>query len=34
MVNQRYKHTTITHVEPVFDEGEGEIIGYMAYTKP
>jgi len=34
MVNQRYKHTTITHVEPVFDEGEGEIIGYIAYTKP
>ena len=35
LVNQRFKtHTTITHVEPVFDEAEHEITGYMAYTKP
>ena len=35
LVNQRFKtHTTITHVEPVFDEAEEEITGYMAYTKP
>ena len=34
LVNQRFKtHTTITHVEPVFDEAEHEITGYMAYTK-
>ena len=35
LVNQRFKtHATITHVEPVFDESEHEITGYMAYTKP
>jgi hypothetical protein len=35
LVNQRFKtRTTITHVEPVFDESEHEITGYMAYTKP
>jgi len=35
LVNQRYKtHPTITHVEPIFDEVEHEITGYMAYTKP
>ena len=35
LVNQRFKtHTTITRVEPVFDDSEGEITGYMAYTKP
>ena len=35
LVNQRFKtHTTITRVEPVFDDAEGEITGYMAYTKP
>ena len=35
LVNQRFKtHTTITHVEPVFDENEEEITGYMAYSKP
>lgn len=34
LVNQRYKtHPTITHVEPIFDEVEHEITGYMAYTK-
>ncbi len=35
LVNQRFKtHTTITHVAPVRDEAEGEITGYMAYTRP
>jgi hypothetical protein len=35
LVNQRFKtRTVITHVEPVFDDSEGEITGYMAYTKP
>jgi hypothetical protein len=35
LVNQRFKtHTIITHVAPVRDEAEGEITGYMAYTKP
>ena len=35
LVNQRFKtHTTITRVEPVFDDSEGEVTGYMAYTKP
>jgi hypothetical protein len=35
LVNQRFKtHTTILRVEPVRDEAEGEITGYMAYTKP
>jgi hypothetical protein len=35
LVNQRYKtHTAILRVEPVRDESEGEITGYMAYTKP
>jgi len=35
LVNQRFKtHTTITHVAPVRDDAEGEITGYMAYTKP
>lgn len=35
LINQRFKtHTTISHVEPVFDESEHEITGYMAYTKP
>ena len=35
LVNQRFKtRTVITHVEPVFDEAEGEITGYMAYTRP
>ena len=35
LVDQRFKtHTTITHVDPVFDESEHEITGYMAYTKP
>ncbi len=35
LVNQRFKsHTTITRVDPVFDDSEGEVTGYMAYTKP
>jgi len=35
LVNQRFKtHTTITRVEPVMDDAEGEITGYMAYSKP
>ena len=35
LVNQRFKtHATIARVEPVFDESEEEITGYMAYTKP
>jgi hypothetical protein len=35
LVNQRFKtHATITHVDPVFDDAEEEITGYMAYTKP
>ena len=35
LVNQRFKiQATITHVEPVLDDTESEITGYMAYTKP
>jgi hypothetical protein len=35
LVNQKFKtHTTILRVEPIRDEAEGEITGYMAYTKP
>lgn len=35
LVNQRFKtHTTITRVDPVFDDSEEEITGYMAYSKP
>ena len=35
LVNQRFKiHTTITRVDPVLDDTESEITGYMAYTKP
>jgi hypothetical protein len=35
LVNQRFKtRTAITHVAPVRDDVEGEITGYMAYTKP
>jgi hypothetical protein len=34
-VNEKYKnHATITHVTPLRDEAEGEITGYIAYTKP
>ena len=35
LVNQRFKtHKTILRVEPVVDDAEGEVTGYMAYTKP
>ena len=35
LVNQKFKtHTIITHVAPIRDDAEGEITGYMAYTKP
>ncbi len=35
LVNQRFKsHITITRVGLVFDDSEGELTGYMAYTKP
>jgi hypothetical protein len=35
LVNQKFKtHTAITHVEPVYDDSESEITGYMAFTKP
>jgi hypothetical protein len=37
LVNKKFKfkiHATITHVEAVRDEAEGEITGYMAYAKP
>ena len=34
IVNQRYKtRATISSVEPIFDEGDKEIKGYMAFTK-
>lgn len=35
LVNQRFKiHTVITRVEPVYDDSESEITGFMAYSKP
>lgn len=35
LVNARYKtHSTISSVEPIYDEAEQEIKGYMAFTKP
>ena len=35
LVNSRYKtHPTISSVEPIYDEAEQEIKGYMAFTKP
>ncbi|HUA85723.1 MAG TPA: hypothetical protein VMB85_17810 [Bryobacteraceae bacterium] len=34
IVNERYKtHVVITSVEPVYDESEQEIKGYMAFLK-
>jgi hypothetical protein len=34
LVNARYKtHVTITNVEPIYDEAEQELKGYMASTK-
>ena len=35
LVNTRYQtHPTITSVEPIYDEAEQEIKGYMVSTKP
>jgi hypothetical protein len=35
LVNARYKtHVNITNVEPIYDEAEQELKGYMASTKP
>ena len=35
LVNSRYKtRATITAVEPIYDEAEQEVKGYMAFTKP
>ena len=35
LVNARYKtHPTISSVEPIYDEAEQEIEGYMAFTNP
>jgi hypothetical protein len=35
IVNERYKtHVVITSVEPIYDETEQEVKGYMAFLKP
>lgn len=35
VVNQRYKtRPALTAVEPIYDEAEQEVKGYMAFTKP
>ena len=35
VVNQRYKtRAAITAVEPIYDDAEQELKGYMAFTKP
>lgn len=35
VVDQRYKtRAAITAVEPIYDDAEQEIKGYMAFTKP
>ena len=35
IVNERYKtHVTITSVEPIYDDSEQEVKGYMAFLKP
>lgn len=35
LVNRRYKtHAAVTAVEPIYDEAEQEIKGYMAFTRP
>jgi hypothetical protein len=35
LVNRRYKtHAAVTSVEPIYDEDEQEIKGYMAFTRP
>jgi len=34
LVNERYKtHSTISSVEPIYDEAEQEVKGYMVSTK-
>ena len=34
IINERYKtHATITSVEPIYDDAEQEIKGYMAFIK-
>ncbi len=35
LVNRRYKtHAALTSVEPIYDETDQEIKGYMAFTRP
>ena len=35
LVNRRYKtHSAVTAVEPIYDDAEQEIKGYMAFTRP
>ena len=35
VVNSRFKtRTAISSVEPIYDEAEQEVKGYMAFTKP
>ena len=35
VVNKRYKtRAAITAVEPIYDDAEQEVKGYMAFTKP
>jgi hypothetical protein len=35
LVNHRYKtHAALTTVEPIYDDAEQEIKGYMAFTRP
>jgi hypothetical protein len=35
MINERYKtHIVITSVEPIYDDTEQEVKGYMAFVKP
>jgi hypothetical protein len=35
LVNRRYKtHAALTTVEPIYDDAEQEIKGYMAFTRP
>jgi hypothetical protein len=35
LINERYKtHVVISSVEPIYDEAEQEVKGYMAFVKP
>jgi hypothetical protein len=35
LVNRRYKtHAAVTAVEPIYDDAEQEVKGYMAFTRP